>query len=124
MNIVTVWDEAWRRGRRTKLFVRLMTFVNLGFALVNVFFWSYMALVMADPISWATWSSVGGAGARPGMFEYPFIVLWALPVVGTIVAIINNVLGFRTAARVAAAFPLTLLGLTVCWWAVFQDSML
>lgn len=100
-----------------------MACVNLAFAALNVFMWSIVALVLADPISWATWSPLGSVGSRPDLFEYPFVLLWAMPLAGSGVAALNNFLGFKRMARVAAAFPISLFLVTVCWWTVFRDSL-
>lgn len=123
MNIPSFWDAAWWGNRRNKAFLSTMAVVNLAFAVLNIFLWSVVALVLADPISWATWSPLGAVGQRPDLLEYPFVLLWALPLAGSAVAALNSFLGFKRMAKVAAMFPLSLFAVTVCWWAIFRDTL-
>ena len=123
MQTATFWDQAWKRDRRGKVFLSTMACINLMFAALNVFMWSVVALVLADPISWATWSPLGAVTHRPDLFEYPFVLLWALPLAGSGVAALNNFLGFKRMAKLAAAFPISLFVVTVCWWTIFRDTL-
>jgi hypothetical protein len=121
MKIETQWDNVWRGNRRARIFLSAMGVINLTFAAANIFLWSVVALVLADPIGWATWSSLGSVGRRPDLFEYPYVMLWGLPLLGSGVATLNNFLGFKRAARVAALFPLSLFIVTIVWWTFFRN---
>jgi hypothetical protein len=59
--------------------LHLVLLINTVFVAISLTWWKEMALLMADPIQWATWQHVS---PRPGYFEYPIILLWALPLVG------------------------------------------
>lgn len=121
MKIETHWNAAWQGNRRIRVFLSAMGIANLAFAAANIFLWSAVAIVIADPIGWATWSSLGSVSRRPDLFEYPFIMLWGLPLLGSGVATLNNFLGFKRAAKIAAVFPLSLFIVTIGWWAFFRD---
>ena len=69
----------------------------------------------------ATWSSLGSIGRRPDMFEYPYVLLWALPLLGSGMASINKFLGFEHLANVAAVFPLSLFAMTLILWTFFRE---
>lgn len=120
---LTFWDMAWQGNRRSRIFLSAMSAFNVVFAAANVFYWSSLAMILADPIAWATWSSLGSISHRPELGDYPFVLLWTLPLLGSGIAAINHVLGFRRMARVAALFPLSLIGLTICCWTLFRDSI-
>ena len=122
MNVGTHWNTVWKSNQRARAFLQTVGLINLAFAAANIFLWSFVAVVVADPIAWATWSSFGSVNRRPDLFEYPFIMLWGLPLLGSGVATINNFLGFKQMAKVAAVFPLALFGLTLVWWTFFRGT--
>jgi hypothetical protein len=113
-------NSTWRGSRRVATFLSAMSLLNIMFAAANVFLWSVLAMVMADPIAWATWHSLGSVNRRPDLFEYPFILLWGLPLLGSGVGALNNLLGFPRLAKVSASFPLALFTLTLVWWTFFR----
>ena len=123
MTIDSTWDNLSKGSRLGKAFLTAMWLCNAVFALANVFFWSSLAVVLADPISWSTWSSMGGSARQPELLEYPFVVLWALPLAGSAIAALYSFLGFGRMARVAAMFPLALFAFTVGWWTIFRDTL-
>ena len=123
MTIETSWNSLSKGNRHSRAFLSAMWLCNAVFALANVFFWSTLAVVLADPISWSTWSSIGGSGRQPELLEYPFVLLWALPLAGSAMAALYSFLGFSRMARVTAMFPLVLFGLTIGWWVIFRDSL-
>ena len=123
MTIDSTSNDLWKGHRHGKAFLAAMWLCNAAFALANVFFWSTLAIVLADPISWSTWSSVGGGARQPELLEYPFVLLWALPLAGSAIAALYSFLGFSQMARAAAMFPLVLFAFTVCWWWIFRDTL-
>lgn len=112
-------EKNWQSGRPTRGFVSTINLLNVAFAGANIFLWSVMALYLADPISWATWTSLGSVAHRPDLLEYPYVMLWGLPLLGSGVGMLNNFLGFHRLANVAAAFPLALFAFTIMSWALF-----
>ena len=111
----------WQGGERKGKFLALMTVINLAFAGTTVFAWAMIAIFVAEPISWATWSHVG-IHSRPGLLEYPFILLWLLPSVGTGIAWICDRLTLRKLSRFTVLFPLLLIGLSVAWFNIVGDQ--
>ena len=69
-------NELWR-PRHPKLF-RALVLANGGFAFMVVFVWALAAILIADPISWATWSSVD-RNRELSLLTYPTSILWMLP---------------------------------------------
>lgn len=69
-------NELWR-PRHPKLF-RALVLANGGFAFLVVFVWALAAIVIADPISWATWAPVD-RNSELSLLTYPTNILWMLP---------------------------------------------
>ena len=88
--------------------------VNLLFAGGCVFWWSMMALLVADAMSWATWGYVGRRA--PDFLQYPFLLLWVLPIGGNCLAWVSMKLDDERAAFFSALFPIVLLGVILGWY--------
>jgi hypothetical protein len=124
MKLPTLWDTAWVERRRQKVLLTVLVTLNLSFAFATIFLWSALAHFLADPISWATWTNIGTVSSRPYLFEYPYVLIWGLPVLGTAMASINQTLGFRKLAKLVAVFPVFLMALVVLWWHLFREFSL
>ncbi len=72
-----------RRINTTPLTALLV--INAGFVLAMLFAWTMISFFVAEPISWATWTPLSHA-SRPDLFDYPFVVVWALPTAGVILS--------------------------------------
>lgn len=95
--------------------LRLMLLANVTFATVVVFGWSYLADTFDGPIQWATWTPIG---RNPQLLDYPFVLLWLLPLIGIGVAWLLQSTGARRLAMASSAFPLLYLAtLVACFHA-------
>jgi uncharacterized membrane protein len=121
MSVPAFWQAVWEQGNQRRTFLTWMAAVNIGFAGANIFFWTTTALLIAQPLSWATWSHIGATTVRPGLWDYPFMLLWVLPLLGTVLANVTNTMGMRLLARFLAAFPMALYGSIIGWWLLFSD---
>ncbi len=101
-----------RRQRGATPLVVIQT-VNLLFAAGCVFLWAALSLLIEDPMRWAT---SYGIGARPELFDYPFVLLWLMPVGGACAAWVAQQANRMTAAYVVACYPLAYIGLVVGWY--------
>jgi hypothetical protein len=86
---------------------------NLLFATCTVFMWALMSLLLAEPVRWAT---EYGIGSRPELFEYPFLLLWAMPVAGSCSAWVAQRAEKFKLAYFLAFYPLLFLSLVVGWY--------
>lgn len=94
-------------------FVRLMAVVNITFAAVVLFAWPQIAAYLEGPMSLA---ADEGIARRPGFAEYPYVLLWTLPVLATLGAWIATRSGHFLFAKCLTAYPaLVILG-TVFWF--------
>jgi hypothetical protein len=69
-------NELWR-PRHPRLF-QALALANGVFAFFVVFAWALAAIVIADPISWATWASVERS-TQLSLITYPTTLLWMMP---------------------------------------------
>jgi hypothetical protein len=92
----------------------LMT-INVVFVTLVIFAWAFVSLVISEPLAWATWMPVGRSW-RPGMFEYPFTLLWALPGAGIVSAWSARKARNMSAAYFAAGVPIIILTLMFAWY--------
>lgn len=87
--------------------------VNALVAVAVVFYWSGLSVVVAEPLKWATRGSVS---PHPWMFEYPYMLLWVVPIVAACASWLALKLRLRTLAAFVGAFPLIYLGLMTGWF--------
>jgi len=57
--------------------------VNLVIALVTLTSWAVIRMTVAQPLGWATSQIIGD---DPGFLDYPFVLLWAVPILAVLVA--------------------------------------
>lgn len=89
--------------------------INAVFVAAVVFAWAYVALVISEPLAWATWMPVGRSW-RPGMLEYPFTLLWVLPGAGIISAWAARKSRNMPVANFCASLPIITLALMFGWY--------
>jgi hypothetical protein len=102
-----------RRRQRNSRFLFAMIVINCVFALGVLLWWHWMAAVMAEPVRWATWRALG---PRPGILEYPFILLWVLPVSAVSAAWLARQFGNMRLACGVAFFPVFYVSLIIGWF--------
>lgn len=103
--------EGKRRKDATPLIA--LQAANLLFAAGCVFLWAMLSLVVEEPIRWAT---SYGVGSRPDLFDYPFVLLWQMPIGGACAAWVAQKMDRMTLAYILACYPLAYLGLVVGWY--------
>ncbi len=90
-----------RRPAHSKI-LTLMVGINVGIALVALSSWAVIRLTVAQPLSWATSQIVG---ENPDFLDYPFVLLWALPILAVLVARGAAKWGAREMALGTAVLP-------------------
>jgi hypothetical protein len=108
-------DGAAAPARTSRIMLTLMT-ANGLFASAIVFAWTYVALFMAEPLSWATWMPVSRGYGLYGVFEYPFVTLWGMPLFGIFGAWLSLQAGRKTLAYSFVAVPIVMLCLVMGWY--------
>lgn len=108
-------DGAAAPVRTSRLLLTLMM-VNSLFSTAIVFAWTYIALVLAEPLEWATWMPVSRGYGLSGLLEYPFVTLWVLPLFGIFGAWMSMQAGRRVLAYAFVGVPLVMLALVMGWY--------
>ncbi len=94
-------------------FVRLMAVVNIDFSLVILFAWPYVSAFLDTPVSVA---AEAGINRSPGLTEYPYVLLWTLPLLGSIGAWLATRSGNFLFAKFLAAYPTIVIAASVFWY--------
>jgi hypothetical protein len=102
-----------RRRKRNSRFLNLLVLINALFVAGVLLWWHWMSIVMSEPVRWATWQAMG---PRPSILEYPFALLWGLPVVAVGCAWFAKNFGNMRMACGLAFFPVFYLGMIVGWF--------
>jgi hypothetical protein len=97
--------------------VRLLMLLNAAFGAAVLSAWTYVAVFLAEPIAWATWIRVYKSGnLLIDFFEYPFFMLWAVPLGAICGAWVAVKARMNQLAFSCALFPLLGLSLVVTWY--------
>lgn len=116
----TLYEQA---RQHNKALVRFLTLANLAFAGLVLGAWTTTSLLVSEPITWATWHSIQGVKTWEGIFAYPYMMLWALPlgaVFGSWVA--QKAKRWQLAAGIVFV-PIVFLGLTIAMYYILPDAM-
>jgi hypothetical protein len=103
-------------AHRARLHQRLglALLVDVLFAGAMLLWWGRLSWVLMDPVRWATWVNVG---PNPDLFEYPFVVLWGLPLAGVGLAWVVKLGGaMRWAVWIASFPPLYFGAIAMCFY--------
>lgn len=100
-------------NRRREPALVVLVVANLLFAGCAIFLWALMAFLMAEPIRWAT---ARGVGTHPELLDYPFLLLWVLPVAGACAAWIALKAERLKLAYFLAFYPLLYFGIVAGWY--------
>jgi len=99
--------------RRSDRLVYVPMAINLIFACTCFLWWGTMAVFVAEPLSWATWAPVSAA---PDVFEFPFVLMWGLPLAATCLAWLAQKIDTERTAFGFASFPIILIGTMIGWY--------
>jgi len=91
-------EKAEILGRR----LRLVLLLNLVYASLPLLWWEQLSQFLMDPVRWATWTSLG---PNPGILEYPYAMLWGLPLAGFAIGWLLQLGGSRRTALWIESFP-------------------
>jgi hypothetical protein len=101
------------KQRQDSRFLVALMVANAAFAGSSASWCTFISVFVTEPIRWATWY---GLGSSPELFDYPFVVLWLLPVGGICGAWLAERGHNRRLACFFALFPLLFLALLFGWY--------
>jgi len=94
----------------------LLMGTNAAFASAILFAWTYLSLFVAEPLAWATWMPIYSGYGFAGVFNYPFMLLWVLPLLGIFGAWVSLKVGRKTTAYAFVAVPVVTIVLVLGWF--------
>ena len=97
-------------------FMTFLMLVNVIVAMTVLFAWTAISLYIVEPIAWATWMPVRRGTSFEELFEYPFVMLWLMPLAGNAGAWLGLKFGRRNFALACLILPVALLGLIFGWY--------
>ena len=114
--LITYYEDGSRVQKRlARPLVGLMALNGL-FAAGIMFAWTYVSMFVAEPLAWATWMPISRGYGVTGIMDYPFIILWALPVIGICGAWVGDKGGRKVLAYAFVAVPLIMLVMIFGWY--------
>lgn len=114
--LITYYEDGTEAPKQaSRAMAGLMT-VNAVMSSAILFSWTYVSLFVAEPLAWATWMPISRGYGLTGFFEYPFVMLWAMPLVGIGGAWVGLKGGRKTLAYAFAAIPPVMMILIVGWY--------
>jgi hypothetical protein len=113
---ISYYDAGLRAAIRPTAFMTFLMLLNAVIAMTVLFAWTAVSLYIVEPIAWATWMPVRRGTSFEELFEYPFVMLWLMPLAGVVVAWLGLKGGRRGLALTALILPIALLGLIFGWF--------
>lgn len=107
---LSYYDEHARPGNRL---ARAMLFVNGAIAAAMAFYWSGFSAVVSEPYRWAMRD---GVSLNPSWLEYPYLMLWLVPLLcafGGWLAIKGQKF---TIANIIGCYPVMTLSIMLGWF--------
>ncbi len=101
--------------RTSRKLLLLMTMNGLVAALV-LFAWTLISVIASRPLAWATWMPVSRGYGIFSIFEYPFVMLWTLPLAGVCGAWVAAKARRWAVAYSAAGLPIALIAMIFGWY--------
>ncbi|MDX2155878.1 MAG: hypothetical protein SFW09_05130 [Hyphomicrobiaceae bacterium] len=114
--LITYYEDGSSAPKPLSLLLLALMLANGAFAAAILFAWTYVSLVVAEPLSWATWMPISRGYGITGVLDYPFIILWMLPLIGIFGAWVGVKGGRKTLAYSFVAIPLVMLALIFGWY--------
>ena len=99
-----------------RIVYKTLVVVNLMFAALVLGAWWLVAGLVADPISWATWQALPEAPTWEQAARYPYLMLWAFPVLCVWAAWVAREMHRRKLSVGIALVPVLSFGVTIAWF--------
>lgn len=114
--LISYYEDGAVAPKRTSPFLALLIGLNGLFSGGIVFAWTYLALFVAEPLAWATWMPITRGQGVTGLIDYPFVMLWVMPLLGIFGTWISLKGGNKPVAYAFVGVPLVMLLLVLGWF--------
>lgn len=111
-----IYDD---KAIKVQRFTRLMWVLNVAFTVAVLFGWGAISGFIEPPIVAAT---EAGIANHPRFDEYPYALLWVLPIGGVMLSWAAAHGGYGALSRFAAAYPVILITFAVLWFYYLSDT--
>ena len=99
--------------------VKILCVANLAVASLALFCWPLVAPYIAQPVGSAAESGLS-VTVRPNLWNYPYLLVWAFPLIGAWLSYVLQKAKFTDAARFFGGLPITLIASCGLWYWLFQ----
>jgi len=96
--------------------LKFFAFINGACVAVMLLAWPLVSMFVSDPIEWATWMRIQRGNNLMDALDYPFVLLWFLPMSGIAVAWVSSQSRNWGMAWMALTMPIMVLGLVFGWY--------
>ena len=103
-----------RRDHKSK-FVNAMILLNVAFTALVIFQWPLIASWIADPMGAASGQAMSDR-TTPDLIDYPYNLLWTMPVVCALFAFLGMKSGWTAFSKFVSFFPVAHIGLSCLWY--------
>jgi hypothetical protein len=100
-------------AKRTNRLLAILIALNIGLATAALTMWTMLRLFVSEPVNWATLRRVG---ASPELLEYPFILLWLVPMCAASLAWLSARMKMTRLARIVALVPILVFMIIHGWF--------
>jgi len=114
--LISYYEDGTAAPKRLSRGMLILMGADVVFAAAILFAWTYISFFVAEPLAWATWMPINRGYGISGVLEYPFVMLWMLPLVGVGCAWLSLKAGRKPLAYACVAVPLVMLALVLGWY--------
>lgn len=114
--LISYYEDGSDAPKKTSFLMGALMVTNGLFATGILFAWTYLSLFVAEPLAWATWMPISRGYGIMGLVEYPFIMLWLMPLIGIFGGWVSLKGGHKAGAYAFVAVPVAMLLLILGWY--------
>ncbi len=114
--LISYYEDGVAAPKKASMAMAGLMVVNAVMSAGIVFAWTFVSLFVAEPLAWATWMPINRGYGLFGLVEYPFVLLWIVPLLGICGAWVSLKAGRRALAFTFVALPIGMLALVLGWY--------
>lgn len=121
MGISYISEKAHLTDRQRRL-LNVFGIVNASFTVIVLLAWSSVQLLLIEPIEWATWRPIERTNGIMSLGDYPFVILWLMPLLGMFGGLVFGASGKSKQAYFCATTPILLIVAILGWYYVLPQD--
>lgn len=96
--------------------VSVLMVVNGALAAMVLVGWTYMSRFAEEPVAWATWHRVYRSGDASEIFDYPYVLLWLMPIAAIAISWLASKANARGLSYASLILPMLLNAMVMGWF--------